>query len=184
MSLRCDRSSRPELVLPVRQWRVQGPGQRCAGCRPQGWRASCAAAWEPRLARPGPNARRQRAEPKSRQDAHIAAERALAATVTGGDRNDVTRLLSLIQAVPPVQGKRGRPRQRPAVLYADRGYDMTRTAARSATWVSARSWADAAPSTAADAREPLGRGSRLRPAPPSAAYVSAGTSGPASTKLS
>jgi len=47
----------------------------------------------------------------------------LAATVTGGNRNDVTQLLPLIHAVPPIRGKRGRPRQRPGVLYADRGYD-------------------------------------------------------------
>lgn len=37
----------------------------------------------------------------------------LAATVTGGNRNDVTQLLPLIHAVPPIRGKRGRPRQRP-----------------------------------------------------------------------
>ena len=47
----------------------------------------------------------------------------LAATVTGGNRNDVTQLLPLIHAVPPIRGKRGRPRQRPDALYADRGYD-------------------------------------------------------------
>ncbi|WP_406433594.1 transposase [Streptomyces sp. NBC_01589] len=43
--------------------------------------------------------------------------------MTGGNRNDVTQLLPLIHAVPPIRGKRGRPRQRPDVLYADRGYD-------------------------------------------------------------
>ncbi|MYQ86718.1 IS5 family transposase [Streptomyces sp. SID4936] len=47
----------------------------------------------------------------------------LAATVTGGNRNDVTQLLLLIHAVPPICGKRGRPRRRPYVLYANRGYD-------------------------------------------------------------
>ncbi|MET8518220.1 IS5 family transposase [Streptomyces sp. NPDC005077] len=47
----------------------------------------------------------------------------LAAIVTGGNRNDVTQLLPLIHAAPPIRGKRGRPRQRPDVLYADRGYD-------------------------------------------------------------
>jgi hypothetical protein len=46
-----------------------------------------------------------------------------AATVTGGNRNDVTQLLPLIQAVPPIRGKRGRPRRPPDVIYADRGYD-------------------------------------------------------------
>jgi transposase len=47
----------------------------------------------------------------------------LAATLTGGNRNDVTQLIPLIEAVPPIRGKRGRPRRRPDVLYADRGYD-------------------------------------------------------------
>jgi transposase len=47
----------------------------------------------------------------------------LAATLTGGNRNDVTQLIPLIQAVPPIRGKRGRPRQRPDLVYADRGYD-------------------------------------------------------------
>ncbi len=47
----------------------------------------------------------------------------LAAITTGGNRNDVTQLLPLIQAIPPVRGVRGRPRQRPRHLYADRGYD-------------------------------------------------------------
>lgn len=47
----------------------------------------------------------------------------LTATVTGGNRNDVTQRLPLIHAVPPIRGKRGRLRQRPDVLYADRGYD-------------------------------------------------------------
>lgn len=47
----------------------------------------------------------------------------LAVFPTGGNRNDVTQLIPLLQAVPPVRGKRGRPRRRPDVLLADRGYD-------------------------------------------------------------
>ncbi|WP_456294371.1 IS5 family transposase [Streptomyces chartreusis] len=47
----------------------------------------------------------------------------LAATLTGGNRNDFTQLIPLLQAVPPVRGKRGRPRRRPDVVLADRGYD-------------------------------------------------------------
>ena len=43
--------------------------------------------------------------------------------LTGGHRNDVTQLLSLLDAVPPIRGLRGRPRRRPRKLYADRGYD-------------------------------------------------------------
>jgi transposase len=44
-------------------------------------------------------------------------------SVTGGNRHDVTQLLPLIDAIGPVAGKRGRPRQRPDALYGDRGYD-------------------------------------------------------------
>jgi Transposase DDE domain len=47
----------------------------------------------------------------------------LAVSLTGGNRNDVTQLMPLVQAIPPVRGRRGRPRQRPAAVYADRGYD-------------------------------------------------------------
>ncbi|MFJ8605352.1 IS5 family transposase [Streptomyces shenzhenensis] len=47
----------------------------------------------------------------------------LAASLTGGNRNDVTQLMPLVQAVPAVRGRRGRPRRRPDRLYADRGYD-------------------------------------------------------------
>jgi hypothetical protein len=44
-------------------------------------------------------------------------------SLTGGNRNDVTQLMPLIEAIPSVRGRRGRPRRRPDVLYADRGYD-------------------------------------------------------------
>jgi transposase len=36
---------------------------------------------------------------------------------------DVTQLLPLLNAVPPVRGRVGRPRRRPDSLFADRGYD-------------------------------------------------------------
>src|SRR2546428_10247769 len=47
----------------------------------------------------------------------------LAWTVTGGNRNDVTQLVPLIERVPPVRGRVGRPRRRPERVLADRGYD-------------------------------------------------------------
>jgi transposase len=47
----------------------------------------------------------------------------LAITLTGGNRNDVTQLLPLIDGVGPVAGKNGRPRQRSERVLADRGYD-------------------------------------------------------------
>jgi transposase len=48
----------------------------------------------------------------------------LAITLTGGQRNDVTQLLPLLDGVGPVAGKPGRPRQRAERLLADRGYDF------------------------------------------------------------
>ena len=47
----------------------------------------------------------------------------LAVTLTGGNRNDVTQLLPLVDAVGPVPGRIGRPRQRADRVLADRGYD-------------------------------------------------------------
>ncbi|MFC9738401.1 IS5 family transposase [Streptomyces noursei] len=47
----------------------------------------------------------------------------LAVALTGGNRNDVTQLIPLVRAVPPIRGKRGQPLRRPKHLYADRGYD-------------------------------------------------------------
>jgi hypothetical protein len=43
--------------------------------------------------------------------------------LTGGNRNDVTQLIPLLEAVPPVRGKHGRPRRRPDLVLGDRGYD-------------------------------------------------------------
>ncbi|ANZ43535.1 transposase [Lentzea guizhouensis] len=47
----------------------------------------------------------------------------LAVLLTGDNRNDVTGLEPLLDAVPNVRGKRDRPRRRPTTVYADRGYD-------------------------------------------------------------
>ncbi len=47
----------------------------------------------------------------------------LAILLTGGNRNDVTQLLPLLDAIPPVRGRIGRPRRKPDSLFADRGYD-------------------------------------------------------------
>lgn len=48
----------------------------------------------------------------------------LAVTLTGGNRHDVTQLLPLLDAVPPIRGLRGRPRRKLRHLHADRGYDF------------------------------------------------------------
>jgi transposase len=49
----------------------------------------------------------------------------LAVSLTGGNRNDVTQLIPLIEDLHsrPVAGKLGRPRQKPDRVLADRGYD-------------------------------------------------------------
>ncbi|QYA98884.1 IS5 family transposase [Streptomyces anulatus] len=47
----------------------------------------------------------------------------LAVILTGGNRNDVTQLMPLIDAIPPIRGRVGHPRRRPDSLFADRGYD-------------------------------------------------------------
>ena len=43
--------------------------------------------------------------------------------MTGANAHDVTQLLPLVQTVPSVRGKRGRPRHRPDSVQADCGYD-------------------------------------------------------------
>ena len=47
----------------------------------------------------------------------------LAYTLTGGNRNDVTQLIPLLERVPAVAGLVGRPRRRPDQVVGDRGYD-------------------------------------------------------------
>jgi Transposase DDE domain len=47
----------------------------------------------------------------------------LTVTLTGGNRNDITQLLLLVDRITPVVGRIGCPRQRPDQIVADRGYD-------------------------------------------------------------
>jgi transposase len=47
----------------------------------------------------------------------------LAAIVTAANRHDVTQLLPLIEAIPPIRGKVGAPWFKPHLVLADRGYD-------------------------------------------------------------
>ena len=46
----------------------------------------------------------------------------LAAQTTAANVNDISRFVALIDAVPPVRGRRGRPRRRPKHVYGDRAY--------------------------------------------------------------
>ena len=50
----------------------------------------------------------------------------LAVRLTGANRNDSQEAMALVDAVPPLQGERGRPRHRPYCVVGDRGYDAAR----------------------------------------------------------
>jgi transposase len=47
----------------------------------------------------------------------------LAALLTGANRHDVTQLLPLVDAIPPISGRRGHPRKKPDAVQGDRAYD-------------------------------------------------------------
>ena len=47
----------------------------------------------------------------------------LSVILTGANRHDVTQLLPLVDSIPPIAGKIGRPIRRPDSLLGDRGYD-------------------------------------------------------------
>jgi transposase len=47
----------------------------------------------------------------------------LAIVVTAANRHDVTQLIPLVENVPPIRGRRGRPIRRPKRIQGDRGYD-------------------------------------------------------------
>lgn len=46
----------------------------------------------------------------------------LAEFITAANVNEVTLLAELLDAVPPIRGKAGRPRRRPDKLHGDKGY--------------------------------------------------------------
>ncbi|MDW8470362.1 MULTISPECIES: IS5 family transposase [Streptomyces] len=80
-----------------------------------------------RAARPGPKSGPSpvdRARPGSKHHVLVDGQGIpLAVSLTGGNRNDVTQLIPLLDKIPPVAGTVGRPRRRPDMLFADRGYD-------------------------------------------------------------
>ena len=47
----------------------------------------------------------------------------LATILTSASTNDITQRKPLVEAIPAVRGKVGRPRHRPDVVQGDRGYD-------------------------------------------------------------
>jgi transposase len=50
----------------------------------------------------------------------------LSCILTAANRNDVTQLIPLIDAIPPIKGKPGAPLRKPGEVMADRGYDSDR----------------------------------------------------------
>jgi len=46
-----------------------------------------------------------------------------ATKLTGANRHDITQLTGLVEAIPPISGKVGHPRNRPDSVQGDRGYD-------------------------------------------------------------
>jgi transposase len=43
--------------------------------------------------------------------------------LTKANRHDVTQLLPLLEAIPPIAGQRGAPKRKPKMIQADRAYD-------------------------------------------------------------
>src|SRR5262245_1719691 len=50
----------------------------------------------------------------------------LAVRLTGANRNESLEALNLVDDVPPIRGRRGRPRRKPVALYGDRQYGTPR----------------------------------------------------------
>jgi len=46
----------------------------------------------------------------------------LAVILTAANCNDITQLDALVEAIPPIRGKRGRPLRKPKIVRGDRGY--------------------------------------------------------------
>jgi transposase len=47
----------------------------------------------------------------------------LSATLTAANRHDVTQLLPLVEAIPPLRGVPGAPLRKPGAVMGDRAYD-------------------------------------------------------------
>jgi transposase len=47
----------------------------------------------------------------------------LSMSLTGANRHDITQLLNLVESIPAVKGRRGRPRRKPKMVQGDRAYD-------------------------------------------------------------
>ena len=50
----------------------------------------------------------------------------LALRITGANRNESLEAMNLVDDIPPIRGRRGRPRRKPKALYGDRRYGTPR----------------------------------------------------------
>ena len=50
----------------------------------------------------------------------------LALRITGANRNESLEAMNLVDDIPPIRGRRGRPRRKPKALYGDRQYGTPR----------------------------------------------------------
>jgi len=82
-----------------------------------------AGVWDTVKQVPGPNPTDRRKPGTKHHVITDAGGIPLKTEVTGANRHDVTQLLSLVDEIPAVKGKPGRPRRRPEEVYADRAYD-------------------------------------------------------------
>lgn len=73
-------------------------------------------------AQTGPNPTDRRKKGSKRHVITDANGIPLAATLTAANRHDVTQLLPLVDAIPPLSGKPGRPRKRRQRVQGDRAY--------------------------------------------------------------
>jgi transposase len=80
-----------------------------------------ASRWGGRKTGPNPT---DRSRPGSKHHILVDANGVpISAILSGANRNDVTQLLPLVDAIAPIRGVRGRPLRKPKIIYADRGYD-------------------------------------------------------------
>jgi transposase len=106
---------------------ARGPARRVAPARAVGSDARPRRQWlRARVARgekTGPNPTDRR---KAGSKHHILTEARgipLTALLTSANRHDITQLLPLVDAIPPLRGCPGRPVRKPGLIQGDRGYD-------------------------------------------------------------
>jgi transposase len=106
---------------------ARGPARRVTPAGPigsdTGPRRQCLRAGTTGGKKTGPNPTDRR---KAGSKHHILTEARgipLTALLTAANRHDITQLLPLVDAIPPLRGCPGRPVRKPALIQGDRGYD-------------------------------------------------------------